>query len=795
MAVKTRRAFNWLALGITGAGIASRSLSAYCEDWIPAPDVPLQPLAAQVKRLRDALAEIGDPLTAEETVKLDGAFEARDEAGGARAIQGILDAHVLLNVEINPEDRVSLTRGAAKAQLVEQGWRTFLVKVINNAGDTSKLMIECPESLPMGRESNGASIAAHDGSIGAVDARVARMRWAAIELWDKPPIEKELSGLRVEYRILQVYSRDRGQREASFCAQTTATAPKVQYQFFYSFLPILFDCLPSKDVSLNIKDDDGAATTARLLITDALGRVYPAQGKRALPDLWFERHVYRRDGETLRLPEGKYSITFGRGPEYLEGELPIEVKGAAATSVEIKLARWIQPGNFGYYSGDTHIHAAGCWHYDSPSEGVTPEVMYQHVRGEGLDVGDVLTWGGGFYYQRQFFTGHVRNMSDAEEGAGHERKNPVAKANDAAVLRYDLEVSGFPSSHCGHLVLLRLADQRYPGTRGIDDWPSWNLPILKWAKAQGVVAGYAHSGFGLIVDSEELPNYLMPRFDGIGANEYIVDITHGVVDFISTCDTLPHAELNIWYHTLNCGFRKTLAGETDFPCLTDERVGEGRSYVKLDQRPSGDSGYDAWVSGLKQGRSYVGDGRSHLFNFSAASDGLSAEAGSELHLPHQGTVKVRTQVSARLEKEVSETTERIRRSPAAERPHWHIERARLGAARKVPVELIVNGVALQRVEVEADGIVRAVEFDVDIPQSSWIALRILPSSHTNPLFVRVGGAPQGVSRASAEWCRRAVDTCWEQKSLGIRPSEMPEAEAAYDYARRVYDRLIASASI
>ncbi len=40
-------------------------------------------------------------------------------------------------------------------------------------------------------------------------------------------------------------------------------------------------------------------------------------------------------------------------------------------------------------------------------------------------------------------------------------------------------------------------------------------------------------------------------------------------------------ELNIWYHTLNCGFRTRISGETDFPCITDDRVGGGRSYVHL----------------------------------------------------------------------------------------------------------------------------------------------------------------------------------------------------------------------
>src|SRR5206468_8275435 len=96
----------------------------------------------------------------------------------------------------------------------------------------------------------------------------------------------------------------------------------------------------------------------------------------------------------------------------------------------------------------------------------------------------------------------------------------------SSIIRYDIEVSGFPSSHCGHLVLLQLHDQQYPGTRGLEDWPSWNIPILRWAKAQGAVVGYAHSAHGLVVDSTALPNYLIPSFNSMGANEYIADVTH-----------------------------------------------------------------------------------------------------------------------------------------------------------------------------------------------------------------------------------------------------------------------------
>jgi len=54
----------------------------------------------------------------------------------------------------------------------------------------------------------------------------------------------------------------------------------------------------------------------------------------------------------------------------------------------------------------------------------------------------------------------------------------------------------------------------------------------------GGCGGFAHSGNGLIVQNTELPNYEIPSFDGIGANEFIVDVTHpNSIDFISAVDT------------------------------------------------------------------------------------------------------------------------------------------------------------------------------------------------------------------------------------------------------------------
>ena len=104
----------------------------------------------------------------------------------------------------------------------------------------------------------------------------------------------------------------------------------------------------------------------------------------------------------------------------------------------------------------------------------------RHILGEDLNVGCVLSWGPCWYAQKQFFEGKIHPLSTPEY-----------------LMRYDVEVSGFPSSHAGHLCLLRLKEDDYPGTTRIEEWPSWDLPVLKWGKSQGGVVGFSHSGWGL----------------------------------------------------------------------------------------------------------------------------------------------------------------------------------------------------------------------------------------------------------------------------------------------------------
>ena len=115
----------------------------------------------------------------------------------------------------------------------------------------------------------------------------------------------------------------------------------------------------------------------------------------------------------------------------------------------------------------------------------------------------------------------------------------------------------------------------------------------------------------------------------------------------------------------------------------------------------------------------------------------------------------------------------------------------MGGKREVPVELIVNGYPVARKVLVADGHLETVTFETRIEQSSWMAIRILPSSHSNPVFVTVGGKPVRASKRSADWCLKGVDQLWSNKERFIKPDEMDDAKQAYAHARAVYAKIVA----
>ena len=489
-----RRNFDPLLRAVlTAAALAWPAGRAGAEALPGVDGVEFQPLSAQARRVAEAMEVLGQPLPPDARARLERASAMTDGPAGVRAIQEALDPLCLVGVGINPESRVKASQGPAPARLTQHGWRVFLVKVHNEAGVTAPLLAGSPNAAPLYKRSTNSP----EPKTGVPASEVPH-RWMDVSVYGDRPLTRTLSGLALEYRVIQIYSRDGGRREARISFNV---GQGTQDLGFRGDVDVLFACEPAVPLVLDVRDFDGRPAMASFLIRDALGRVYPSPTRRLAPDFFFHPQVYRQSGESVLLPPGTYTVEWTRGPEYVTRRRTVTVPPAKEHRESFALERWAHLAGRNWFSGDHHVHAAGCAHYESPTEGVTPNDMMRHILGEDLGVGCVLSWGPCWYAQKAYFDGMLSPLSTPDH-----------------LMRYDVEVSGFPSSHAGHLCLLRLKEDDYPGTTRIEEWPSWDLPVLKWGKSQGGVVGFAHSGWGLKTVATGLPNDEVPPFDGIGAN-------------------------------------------------------------------------------------------------------------------------------------------------------------------------------------------------------------------------------------------------------------------------------------
>jgi hypothetical protein len=789
------------------------------EDVLPVISVEGQPLAANVRRIVQAMNQVGQPLAAEAASQIEAAARERDHA----RLQTLVDQLVLLVVAINPESRVKVSRGPAKAVLQQGGYTPVLIKIINESTITKRLRMVSPQAGPVYAGVAPLSLQRQQQmELGENQNKTGdRERFLSLEMLAAPPMTDRLSGLEVEYAIGLIYSHEAGKREATIGFDVEQGNQDLGFR---GEVPVLFDVKPAVSMRLRITGEKGEPTIGKLVFRDAQGHIHPAQAKRVAPDLFFQPHIYRASGEAVVLPPGKFTVEYSRGPEYRVLSKSFDVLAGAEQALDLKLERWIDTPAFGFYSGDHHIHAAGCAHYTSPTEGIGPEDMFRQVKGEGLNVGSVLTWGPCFRYQRQFF-----------------QPKPLDLSERLTVLKYDLEISGFGSQALGHVCLLNLNDQTYPGSNGLETegWPTWTVPVLRWCKEQGGVTGYAHSASGLSIDekaasqrlmrrldtsddgelsaaevagvllperfeqidadqsgmlnsielaasharvAEQLPNLAIPEMNGVGAMELPVSVAEGVCDFISAMDTRRIQEWNTWYHVLNCGFALKASGETDFPCMSSRNVGQGRSYVRLGDIDKLD--YGAWCEGIRAGRSYVSDGYAHAVEFQV--EGVRP-GEQEVKRAEAGRVKIAARVAFAAETPlavahggITPPTGRRMVGDTVDLHGRRYEEMLKGGKRRV--EIIVNGVAVASREVEADGKVHDLQFEVPIRQSSWVALRHFPQLHTNPVNVIVAERPIRASKASAQWCLDVIDLLWKNRERRIALGEREQARAAYDRA-------------
>src|SRR5262249_17829544 len=312
-----------------------------------------QPLAANVKRLLQALDYLGAPLPAERSQALKAACHDHD----AVKIQRLLDPHVLLAVHVNPEVRVKVARGPAKAAIQQVGFTPVLIKVINDSTATKPLRISSPQAGPLYAGMARLSMTRQDQLHLLTDPkyRPDKERFLHVEMFTNQPMTPNLSGLKVEYAIALIYSSEAGKREATIGFDV---GQGTQDLGFRGEPPVLFGGRPVVRVKWGRGEPAGTPPPRPSPLREEGAPPPPPQARRLAPDLFFQEQIYRNDGDIVLLPPGEFMMYYSRGPEYRllkksitvppgggakKGTDPLNAKGSDPVfgqTVSVQLERW-----------------------------------------------------------------------------------------------------------------------------------------------------------------------------------------------------------------------------------------------------------------------------------------------------------------------------------------------------------------------------------------------------------------------------------------------------------------------
>ena len=302
---------------------------------LPLVAVEPQPLAAQVARVAEALAYIGAPLSAEDRRALE---QAAGRSDAAPAIQAVLDRHCLLDVHINPESRVKVHAGpgarrARRARLADvprQGAQRSRRDSAAARDEPQRATCLLPRSAWL---QHGSATCADDHG-----ARRRPIAGSTSQYVRQAAAAPTLSGLDVEYRILQLYSRDPGKREAKLAANVGQGSQDIGFR---NDVAVLFTVHPSVDVTLRVADehgtDDGRFLDSRRAASASIPR-RPSGWRPTLPSI--RRSIAQTASPSACRRRPTRRVT--RGPEYVASGGRFTCRRAPLTA-SFPLERWIDP--------------------------------------------------------------------------------------------------------------------------------------------------------------------------------------------------------------------------------------------------------------------------------------------------------------------------------------------------------------------------------------------------------------------------------------------------------------------
>jgi len=450
---------------------------------------------------------------------------------------------------------------------------------------------------------------------------------------------------------------------------------------------------------------------------------------------------------TVRLPAGRYVITAERGKEYHPERREVTV-GAEPVKVAIRLRRWIDMSEKGWYSGDTHTHR---------TIAELPNLMLA----EDLNVAfPLVDW------VREAFMAPVERRQASFHDPGPE---PIKVDATHLIVPRNTEYEIFTVAKARHtLGEVFVLNHRAPLDLGVP-------PV-------GPVAARAHKEGALIeLDKHNWPWSMalvpvMPVDLYELSNNHIWQTDFAFGDFGEAPAEFMAVEKDArgftergwiefgfqnYYTLLDCGFHLrptagTASGVHPVP------LGFGRVYVRLDERLSA----GAWLRGLDAGRSFVTTGPMLFVTLDGHDPG---------HRFQQSEVKARDH--------------RLSGSAVSAVP--------LGR-----IEIVVNGGVVRKVDpanrkTDRGAYESPIDEALSLESSSWVAVRCFEDrpdgrvrfAHSGPFRVDVAGRPLRPRKAQVEYLIRRVEA-QVQRSAAVLPAPALEE---YREALRIYRKIAETA--
>ncbi|MCI0334450.1 MAG: CehA/McbA family metallohydrolase [Planctomycetes bacterium] len=328
-------------------------------------------------------------------------------------------------------------------------------------------------------------------------------------------------------------------------------------------------------------------------------------GNRALraPVRYLGRPFYTNGECTVEVPSGAARVEVWKGFEYRPETLTTFVAAGQTRRVEMVLTKTIPAADFGYWSGDPHIHFQRRDNEDQAR-------IFDLLECEDTHFGTVLTYNEppGPYH------GLMKHM-DSPQLFGLGRRS-VATRGDYSI------ISGqeYRSGHYGHLNLFLLDNLALDGkSLDADRWPLFGL-VARAARELGGMAFYAHGGY---------------------AQEIYADVAQGDVDGVELLQHGAYRGIGLvgWYRMLNSGFRVPANGAADYPAC--RMLSDCKTYVYAEKRPT----IEEWLRGMAAGRGFFTSGPLLLLEVDGQNPGAIIEQQDAAATRIKVRIRVRSEVA------------------------------------------------------------------------------------------------------------------------------------------------------